>query len=230
MDNREDLPPFLRIASRPKHAISDRNGEKIELQAPAPSTLLYVQDCKNCEFELEKKALKVIVDGCKDCLFNVNNSLLTGMIEVLNCENLALNILENGVIMTLTIDGSKNIKVNALKNDQFESIYTHHSLGVEVVVGTENPTRVPVVIDDEPERQYLVHWEKDGDNLNLTFDKVIRDGNYPTTEKKLAEARERERKMSKKMATMLVDSIKVTKKSKKSKSKEDGEIKRSRSC
>lgn len=98
MDNRGALPPFLRIATRPKHTISDRNGEKIELQAPAPSTLLYVQDCKNCEFELEKKALKIIVDGCKDCLLNTNTSLLTGMIEVLNCENLAINILENGEV------------------------------------------------------------------------------------------------------------------------------------
>jgi hypothetical protein len=121
--------------------------------------------------------------------------------------------------MTLTVDGSKNVKINALKNDQFESIYTHHSPGMEVVVGTENPIRLPVVIDEEPDRQYLIHWEKEGACVKLICDKVIRDGKYPTTEKKLAEAIAREREFSEKMAVMMADGIKVTRKTK---TKEDG--------
>lgn len=92
------LPSFLRVAQRQKHSITDRNGEKLKLEAPTPSTLVYVQNCKDCECELERKAMKMIVEGCKDCVFNINTTLITGMIEVLNCENVTLNMQENGAV------------------------------------------------------------------------------------------------------------------------------------
>ena len=119
--------------------------------------------------------------------------------------------------MTLTVDGSKNVKINAQRNDQFESIYSHHCFGMEVVVGTENPTKLSVVVDEDPDRQYIVHWEKEGDRFKLICDKVIRDGIYPTTEKQLAETIAKEKEMSEKMAAMIVDGLKVTQKPKKSK-------------
>ncbi|XP_031565139.1 uncharacterized protein LOC116300405 [Actinia tenebrosa] len=212
------LPSFLRVAAeRQKHSITNRNGEKFKLEAPSPSSLVYVQDCKDCECELQRKAMKVIVEGCKDCVFNIDSTLITGMIEVLNCENFTINVNENGAIMTLTVDGSKNVKVNALRSDQFDSIYSHRSSGMEVVVGKENPTKLAVVVDEDPDRQYIVHWEKEGDSVKLICDKVIRDGIYPTTEKQLAETIAKEREMSERMAAMMVDGMKVTQKPKKSK-------------
>ncbi|KAK3742038.1 hypothetical protein QZH41_019248 [Actinostola sp. cb2023] len=213
----ENLPSFLRVtAQRKKHTIKDRDGEKFKLEAPTPNTLVYVQDCNNCECELERKAMKVIVEGCKDCVFNIRTSLLSGMMEFLKCENVILNIQENGMIWTLTVDGSNNVTVTAQKDEQFESIYIHHCKNIEVIVGTENPTRLPVIIDD-PDRQYIIHWEKEGDTKTLSCEKVIRDGIYQTTEKALAEAIAKEKEFSEKMAIMMVDSIKVTQKPKKSK-------------
>lgn len=116
-------------------------------------------------------------------------------------------------VWTLTVDGSKNFKVNAEEDDQFESIYIHHCTDFVVSVGTDNPTVFPANIDD-PERQYLIHWEKEVEASKLICEKVIRDGIYPTTEKALAEAIAKEKEFSEKMATMMVDSIKITKKPK----------------
>ena len=95
------LPSFLRVAGRQKHSIADRNGETFKLEAPTPSTLVYVQNCKGCECELERKVMKVIVEGCTDCIFNINSTLITGMMEVLNCENLTLNMKENGSVSSI---------------------------------------------------------------------------------------------------------------------------------
>lgn len=111
------------------------------------------------------------------------------------------------------MDGSKKFKVNAERDDQFESIYIHHCTDVLVRVGTDNPIIFPVDIDD-PERQYVINWENEGGANKLTCQKVIRDGICPTTEKTLTETVAKEKEFSEKMATMMVDSNKVTTKPK----------------
>lgn len=111
----------------------------------------------------------------------------------------------------MTVDGSNNFQVNAENNDQFESIYIHHCNAFQVAIGTGNPTTFPDDIQD-PERQYVIHWENEQGAKKLVCEKVIRDGIYPTTEKALAETIAKEKEMSERMAQMMVDSIKITKK------------------
>lgn len=101
--------------------------------------------------------------------------------------------------------------MNAENDNQFESIYIHHCPDFVVSVGKDNPTVVPINMD-EPDRQYIIHYEIQGETKKLVAEKVIRDGIYPTTEKALAEAIAKEKEFSEKMATMMVDSIKITKK------------------
>jgi hypothetical protein len=115
MSNEGNLPSFLRVAERQKHSISDREGEKFKLEASSPSTLVYVQNCKNCECEFERKAMKVIVEGCQDCVFNINSTLITGMFEVLNCENIVLNLQENGVVRIHNVHHACVAKCNILE-------------------------------------------------------------------------------------------------------------------
>lgn len=86
------LPTFLQISQKPKHTVKDRNGEKVVFESVSPRDLVYVQDCTNCECEVDKKATKVIVDGCKDCVFNIKTNLLSGMAEFIKCKNVVVNL------------------------------------------------------------------------------------------------------------------------------------------
>lgn len=109
-------------------------------------------------------------------------------------------------------DSTTDLTVNVLQHSQFESLYLHQSSNIEVCVLGENTTKHPVSFPaDVPLHfQFVAHWEKEGDEQKLICEKVLREAVYPTTERKLNEAKERTERDLEKMATALVDSIRIT--------------------
>lgn len=109
-------------------------------------------------------------------------------------------------------DSTTDLTINVLKHSQFESLYLHQSSNIEVCILGEDPSKHPVSFpEDVPLHfQLLVHWEKEGEVQKLVCEKVVREGVFPTTERKLKEAKERTERDMEKMAAALVDGIRIT--------------------
>lgn len=113
------------------------------------------------------------------------------------------------IIMT---DSTKEFTVNLLECSQIESIYTHESSDIEVNVGTaENKKKYVVSFpSDVPQHfQFIVHWEIEGDEHKLLCERVVREGVYPTTERKLKEDKQREERDLEKLAVGLTEGIRI---------------------
>lgn len=113
-------------------------------------------------------------------------------------------------------DSTTDLTINILQHSQFESLYLHQSSNIEVCLLGDEPTKHPVSFPEAvPEHfQFVVHWEKEGETQKIVCEKVVREGVFPTTERKLKENQERTARDLEKMARALVDSIKITPKGK----------------
>ena len=109
-------------------------------------------------------------------------------------------------------DSTTDLTINVLQHSQFESLYLHQSSNIEVCIDGETPTKHPVSFpSDVPLHfQFVVGWEREGEGWKLICEKVVREGVFPTTERKMKEAQERTARDLEKMATALVDSIRIT--------------------
>ena len=138
---------------------------------------------------------------------------------ILNNKHYYLNDARHFFIPQIPIimaDSTTDMTVNIQQHSQLESLYLHQSSSIEVCVLKENPVKHPVSFPpDVPQYlQFVAHWEEEGGEQKLICEKVVREGVFPTTERKLKEAQERTERDLEKMATALVDSIKITSKQK----------------
>lgn len=114
-------------------------------------------------------------------------------------------------IPTIMADSTTDLTINVLESSQFGSLYLHQSGNIEVCKLGEDPDKHSVEFPENTPMnfQFVVHWEKDGESEKLVCEKVVREGVFPTTERKLKEDRERTARDLEKMATALVDGIKI---------------------
>lgn len=89
---------FMDLFKKPEQVFSNRQGEKIELKAAVPNSLIYVRECKNCEATFSEKAAKVIFENCDEISVDCNTTVLAGTMEFLRCNKIVLNLLENGMV------------------------------------------------------------------------------------------------------------------------------------
>ena len=109
-------------------------------------------------------------------------------------------------------DSTTDLTINILQHSQFESLYLHQSSNIEVCIVGEDPVKHPVSFpEDIPVHfQFVAHWEKEGETHKLVCEKVVREGVFPTTERKLKEDQERTARDLEKMATALIESMRIT--------------------
>ena len=109
-------------------------------------------------------------------------------------------------------DSTTDLTINMLQHSQFESLYLHQSSNIEVCLLGEDSAKHPVSFPEGVSQhfQFLVHWEKEEETQKLVCERVVREGVFPTTERKLKEDRERTERDLEKMAAALVDGIKIT--------------------
>ena len=105
-------------------------------------------------------------------------------------------------------DSTSDLTINVLESSQFGSLYLHQSGNIEVCKLGEDPDKHSVEFPENTPLsfQFVVHWEKDGESEKLVCEKVVREGVFPTTERKLKEDQERTARDLEKMATALIDS------------------------
>lgn len=207
-----NLQAMFKLAQRPVHAISSRRGEVFEVKADSSNTLLFVKDCTDCHATLLEKAAKLLVEDCSNLVLDVKSTLLSGLLEFVSCQKVVLNLLEGGQIPTIMADSTMDLTINVLQHSQFGSLYLHQSSNIEVNKLGEKPVKHSVAFPkDVPLHfQFVAQWEKDGEEERLVCERVVREGVFPTTERKLKEDQERTARDLEKLATALVDSIRIT--------------------
>lgn len=93
-----NLQAMFKLAQRLVHTISNRRGEEFELKTEEKGALLFVKDCSDIHASLLEKAAKVLLEDCNDVVLDVNNTLLSGLLELVSCKKVVLNLLEGGQV------------------------------------------------------------------------------------------------------------------------------------
>ena len=93
-----NIEGVFKLAQRPVHTISNRKGEDIELKTDSKGALLFVKDCADCHASLVEKAAKVLVEDCTNLVLDVKSTLISGLLELVSCKNIVLNVLEGGQV------------------------------------------------------------------------------------------------------------------------------------
>lgn len=93
-----NLQAMFKLAQRPTHTISDRQGEEFELKSEAKDALLIVKNCTDCHPSLQEKAAKLLVQGCNNMVLDVKSTLISGTLELLSCKKVVVNLLEGGQV------------------------------------------------------------------------------------------------------------------------------------
>ena len=93
-----NLQGLFKLAQRPVHTISNRKGEDFELKTDAKGALIFVKDCTDCHASLLEKAAKVLVEDCNNLVLDVKSTLYSGLLEIVSCNKVVLNLLEGGQV------------------------------------------------------------------------------------------------------------------------------------
>jgi len=93
-----NLQAMFKLAQRPSHTISNKQGDEFELKSPAKDALLIVKDCTDCHASLEQKAAKLLVESCNNMVLDVKSTLISGVLEILSCKKVVVNLLEGGQV------------------------------------------------------------------------------------------------------------------------------------
>jgi len=98
--------------------------------------LLFLNLCKNCNFSLDSKTKKIVIEDCHNVTIAVNEKVLTQTLEIINSSNVTVNI--NVPISTITCDNSKNIELNFQHIDFFELVAWAKALDCKLTIGGNN--------------------------------------------------------------------------------------------
>lgn len=93
-----NLQAMFKLAQRPTHTISDREGEEFDLKSDAKDALLIVTNCTDCHASLQEKAAKLLVQSCNNFVLDMKSTLISGTLEFLLCKKVVVNLLEGGQV------------------------------------------------------------------------------------------------------------------------------------
>jgi len=154
--------------------IENQNNEKQEIEGN--SELLFINNCKNCEFTVKGRAVKVIIEGCEELHVTNNASLISGVYEIVHCNG--IYITSDNPIPTIQIDMSEKISISYEKQEQFEQFFISQCKGVKLIFGKDEPYNVPCDPGDLKDWewedvQFRTHF-KDDKKTEIFTEPVIR--------------------------------------------------------
>jgi len=81
---------------------------------------LYFKGCRDCEYLVESKCVKVLIESCENVKFSFTGVIVTSIVELWKCQSIDISIRSK--VQTLQVDMSKKITVNYLHRDMMNSI------------------------------------------------------------------------------------------------------------
>jgi len=127
------------------HFIQDKVNEKgvVMSESSMPALpVLYLKDCRGCEFILpqDTSVVKVLVEGCSDCLLTLKGKITTDTLEIWRCSGVQL-VLDCSVA-TLQADLSTDISIKFASRDQFSSVVHAGVRGLSLEIQEEGESAV----------------------------------------------------------------------------------------
>eukprot|EP01111_Echinosteliopsis_oligospora_P002677 TRINITY_DN1406_c0_g1_i1.p1 TRINITY_DN1406_c0_g1~~TRINITY_DN1406_c0_g1_i1.p1 ORF type:complete len:251 (-),score=71.67 TRINITY_DN1406_c0_g1_i1:72-752(-) len=183
---------------RPVHEIKNANAQQINCIDVRPNQLIYVQDCSNSSISIPRTVTKVIIEKCKSCTLTVSTKFMSGTLEIINCEDLTVKILEE--IPTITVDTTQRcaIEFDISKYDRRKPQFVWSKCSDLSAVIDNQQHIIPSCETLRPEQdankaQFRSQFIPD--DHQFLNELLIREGaGYATTEREKAESDERERR------------------------------------
>eukprot|EP00731_Ephydatia_muelleri_P016643 Em0009g1067a len=207
------LSSMARLFNKPKKVYENTRDESVFV-SPLPTDMIYIRSCEGCEFFVQDKAAKCIVEKCNNVTVRFDSFLLSGTLELIGCKGVAVSTKVQ--LPTISVDGCEDLQLTFREPRAVGAVYTVRSKGVTVrVISPEQKfeLKLPTPEEDGQGFQYVSTIS----GGTAVTELCIREGaGYLTTEKKLKEALAREKEIEKQIEKYLTSAIKISKPAKKS--------------
>eukprot|EP01089_Gocevia_fonbrunei_P018282 TRINITY_DN6147_c0_g1_i1.p1 TRINITY_DN6147_c0_g1~~TRINITY_DN6147_c0_g1_i1.p1 ORF type:complete len:263 (+),score=56.12 TRINITY_DN6147_c0_g1_i1:328-1116(+) len=150
------------------------------------SETLYFKFCDDCEYIVDAKCTKILIESCKNTKITIKGTVITATLEVWKCEGVELHILSK--VLTLQADLCRGLKVHySSKNNYDRTIWAgvfdfHLSFGDHEDIEKKGLDQMKEEFQDlnDDIDQFIVRFL---DN-KLTTEQIVRLPNgFPTTER-----------------------------------------------
>lgn len=81
---------------------------------------LYIRGCKDCNFTVTTKCVKIMIEGCTNCQVTLNGVVITSIVELWKCDDFSLNV--NAKVLTLQVDICKKLSVKYARKEDYQSL------------------------------------------------------------------------------------------------------------
>lgn len=171
--------------------------ETLDESTVKPQATVFFKNCDDCEYVLDARCTKVLIDGCHNTKIILKQKIITSTVDIYKSDNFHLQIFTK--VGTLQADVCKKIHIQVDHQDNFQSLVW---AGVyDLTLHFENENRTLKTGYDEMAAlhgelsptidQFIVRWV----NGDLLSERVVRlDNGFPTTarEKKFFDDRQEE--------------------------------------
>jgi len=140
-----------------------------------PNELIYFRKCSNCNFEVDGRAAKLIIEACEGCSLTITCDVISGTMEVINSSNIKTDT--KALIPTVTVDNTNNctlvVPAKWATGRGLGGLYTSKSNEITVVKSLPDETQQTFKVElpaetpiSEFARPALADNTGNGDNSN----------------------------------------------------------------
>jgi len=169
------------------------NKDNLRLQST-----LYFKGCKDCEYTIDSKCVKVLIESCVNTKIHFNGAVTTSVVELWKSEDMTVWI--GSKIQTFQVDMSNKVSLNFSRRDHIHSVVWAgvHDLAISIPNGaggretlnTGFPQMQQTFPDIKEDYDQFIVRILEG---KLVSEQVVRlENGFPTTEREAKEFDERE--------------------------------------
>ena len=179
----------------------------------ARNSLIFIEKCSGLNCKIAISSSKIILLDLKDCVIEVNQPVLTSVLEMIHCKNVTVRV--QFAVETVTVDKSEYCHFSFYKSELMASLYTCQSSDISVSPSFSSP-KFNVVSSEyfevDPDAgipQFISRFTTTG---QLATEVVIREGvGYATTKREKDIADARQEFLASKLSEIVSSSITFTK-------------------
>jgi len=90
--------------------VGNEKNQKLSIDHLKKTETLYIKNCEDCEYTVDSRCTKILLEGLKNTKVILNGGILTNIVELWKSENVTLVV--NTKVATLQVDVSRNINLD----------------------------------------------------------------------------------------------------------------------
>ncbi|CAI8011357.1 hypothetical protein GBAR_LOCUS7342 [Geodia barretti] len=197
MSEAKEAPKGLQaLFSRPRKFYEKVESGTVAMTSAA-TELVYVRECRDCELRATTKLAKCIIDSCSNVKVALEEPIMSGTLEMIDCKNVSVLINPRDSLPTISAERCESIRFHLVRPGAMGSVYSVQCR--DVSVHFKPPHREEYVLElpgggvEEGGRGQFVSYLS---GENMVTERVVREGSgYATTATKLAEAEKKQKEL-----------------------------------